>query len=123
MNENTARLLEQLAAKIGTTSQHLWGVLIKQAPIDATTTLFQILLIIVGVVVCFNKHKKYISKVEIYEVNYYEKSETTAIIMAVFGVVLLVLCIVAFFNVPYIIDGYFNPEYWALREIMKAIHY
>ncbi|MGB4574573.1 MAG: hypothetical protein WBI79_06225, partial [Kiritimatiellia bacterium] len=36
MNEATAKLIEELAAKLGTTAEHLWGVLVRQAPISAT---------------------------------------------------------------------------------------
>lgn len=45
MNEQTAKLLEQLASKLGTTSEYLWNILLKQAPIDATVTLLQTLFL------------------------------------------------------------------------------
>lgn len=35
MNEQTEKLLREIAAKIGTTGEHLWGVLIQQAYIRA----------------------------------------------------------------------------------------
>ena len=38
MNEATAKLIEELAAKLGTTAEHLWGVLVRQAPISATVS-------------------------------------------------------------------------------------
>lgn len=39
MNEKVLEALQALAIKLGTTADHLWGVLIKQAPIDGTIDL------------------------------------------------------------------------------------
>lgn len=39
MEEKTIKLIEQLAQKLGTTTEYLWAVLLKQAPIDATVVL------------------------------------------------------------------------------------
>lgn len=44
MNEGTERLLTQLAEKLGTTTEYLWAVLLKQAPIDAIGQLVSIVL-------------------------------------------------------------------------------
>ena len=35
MNDQTLQLLKQLADKLGTTAEHLWAVLVKQAGIEA----------------------------------------------------------------------------------------
>lgn len=44
MNEQTVKLVEQLAQKLGTTTEYLWNVLIKQAPISAAIDMIYCLL-------------------------------------------------------------------------------
>ena len=39
MNEQTTILLQKLSESLGTTSEYLWAVLIKQAPISATISM------------------------------------------------------------------------------------
>ena len=39
MNDQTVQLLRELAEKFGTTTEHLWGVLIKQAYISGVGDL------------------------------------------------------------------------------------
>ena len=59
MNENTARLLDNLATKLGTTSEYLWSVLLKQAPISGWIAVVEIVIFVVGIVaiaIIFNIH-------------------------------------------------------------------
>ena len=44
MNDQTALLLKQLADKLGTTTEYLWAVLLKQAPITCTVQLTVIII-------------------------------------------------------------------------------
>lgn len=39
MNDKVLEALQTLAEKLGVTAEHLWGVLLKQAPIDGTIFL------------------------------------------------------------------------------------
>ena len=39
MDEKFQKLIEALAAKLGTTAEHLWGVLVRQAPISGAVDL------------------------------------------------------------------------------------
>ena len=41
MNDQTAALLQNLANKLGTTSEYLWGILLRQATLSGTTDLIQ----------------------------------------------------------------------------------
>jgi len=62
MDEKTAQMLEKLAQKLGTTSEYLWGVLLKQAPIAAIIELIGILLCVIFGVFIWRVHKKLMKK-------------------------------------------------------------
>jgi len=120
MNENTTKLIEQLAEKMGTTSQYLWSILIKQAPVDATITLIQILISIAFALILYKIHKK-LSKSDKDGYNRYDDNEFTVIIMAVALCSVIILLIASFCCIGDVINGYFNPEYWALDKVLHSI--
>ena len=124
MNEQTAKLLEQLANKLGTTSEYLWTILLKQAPIDATVTLLQTLFLFLVGWGLWKVHKKLLSKPsgQDYDDSYYEKYDLGAILPMVLVTVgwgiMMIICFCCFGS---IVSGYFNPEYWALKEILNSL--
>lgn len=118
MNETTAKLLEQLASKLGTTTEYLWSVLLKQASIDATTTLFQFILIGISAKSLYSLHKKLCKEVDGY--TGYEKNESYIFTMAIAGIIVAFLAVIAFFHIGDVVNGLVNPEYWALDRILKA---
>jgi len=123
MNEQTTKLLEELANKLGTTTEYLWTILLKQAPIDATITLLQTIVIIIFGWVLWKVHKKLLSTPKGQNVgNYYQKHDLGAelpMFLATIGwVIMLAYC---FINFSCIVSGYFNPEYWALKQILNAL--
>ena len=125
MNEQTVVLIEQLANKLGTTSEYLWGVLIHQAPVDATITLIQIIISIILSIILYKAHIK-LSKRKDYggynkENGYHHYQEIAAIPMFLFGIFVMMLLIISFFNIDIVINGYFNPEYWALNKVLNII--
>ena len=113
-----APLLEKLAEKLGTTSEYLWGILLKQAPIEATIIVGQMLLIVLFGIVLIVLHKRFSSTVD-GESLYSRYEEAIAIPMIVCMVVFVILALSAFYAIPELMYGYFNPEYWALQEILK----
>ena len=126
MNENTLKLIEQLAQKLGTTSEYLWGVLIQQSYIQATIGIVEVALVIVAFYVYLKIHYKLSSKT--YKDRYgdtisgYDKYEEGAVIpMSLSGVLLLVFIIWGFLNISHIITGFLNPEYWALEQILNTL--
>jgi len=117
MNENTTKIIEQLAQKLGTTSEYLWGVLIKQAPIDAILSLFYLFVIIACMFVMWKIHK-FMMK----ENKYSEHEDTVFIPISVSLVMLLILFILAFECIKTIIIGFLNPEYFALQQILETLN-
>lgn len=124
MNENAVKLLEQLANKLGTTSQYIWAVLLKQAPIDSTITLVQIIIVGISTYLFYRLHK-YLLKVDNidgYKTSRYNHYEIGTILpMVVIGFVLIIFIIACFCSIGDLINGYFNPEYWALSKILESI--
>lgn len=120
MNEQSTKLLEQLANKLGTTSEYLWGILIKQAPIDSTITLVQFALIAIYGIILYRLHIKFSKETED-ENSIYENDGVIQGIMVIGFIIFAILTICAFFGIPSVFNGYVNPEYWALREVLNSI--
>jgi heme/copper-type cytochrome/quinol oxidase subunit 2 len=120
MNEQTTKLIEQLAQKLGTTSEYLWSILVKQAPIEATISLILFLLTWVLLFILWKTHRFLLKEDESGDNLYYEKDylEIVMIMASFIWVFLLILSTINFLNN---ISGYFNPEYWALKNILGAL--
>lgn len=124
MNDQTAKLLEQLAQKLGTTTEYLWSILLKQAPIDATVTLLQTIFILFVGWGIFKVHKRLLKKPanQDYDDSYYEKYDLGAMVpMVIVTIGWGIMAIICFCCFGSIISGYLNPEYWALKEILSSI--
>lgn len=124
MNDNTTKFLEQLAQKLGTTTEYLWKVLLKQAPISATTTLLQMIFVLIFGWILWKVHKRLLKKSsdDRYSENLYGEYEIATALPMFLGLItfIIMLCI----SVAYISDvvnGYFNPEYWALKEVLNSV--
>ena len=110
MNDATAQLVEKLATQLGTTAEHLWKVLVAQAPITASAyTATWIIMFAIGVLTLYLLYK-----------NRQHKYGNWFVIFAVIPIMILVFCVIFFaVSVPLILAGFFNPEYWALKQIIK----
>lgn len=121
MEERYLKVIETLSAKLGTTAEHLWGVLIKQAAISGTVDLVLCLSLIAlstGLVTLV--HRKTLVP-EPTKGNKYPSAEWGED-ATVFGVCVTVfVVIVTFFftlgNVDDIVTAFANPEYWALHQL------
>lgn len=121
MNEQTTKLIEQLANQLGTTSEYLWSVLLKQASITATTTLIQTIIVLLIGFVLYGLHKKF-SKKTINTRSSYEEHDFLGFTMVVVTIIYGLFLICCFLYIPEIIYGYFNPEYWALNRILEILN-
>ena len=115
MNEQTLNLINQLSEKLGTTSEYLWGVLIKQAPIDAIVNLFSYFIFILIGVGLYYGHK-FIKKCELYD------EEPIGFIMVIISVIYALLFMIFTILLPSDLLGLYNPEYWALKEILSTLN-
>lgn len=121
MDSKTEALIRELATKLGTTVDHLWSVMIKQAFVSSMISIFQYLLIIAGVIVWVKIHK-WLSEKEGdgYSNMRYDDYELAAgVPMIITGIMLLILVVVSLFSITDTITGFVNPEYWALDHIIN----
>lgn len=116
MNETTEKLIRDLAERLGTTAEHLWSVLIRQAPITAITNLLECLIL---VAVCvYYRHRLVLWQKRLRDTC---DADHPALPPAYIGLVVL-LCITiihALLTASGIVTAFANPEYWALKQIVK----
>ena len=112
MNEATIKMVEKLAAKLGTTTEMLWGVLIKQAPIEGWSRILGI--IIFGII--FAVTAKLISK----------RTETDEycdnlrwFLWLFWSMFFLFFIVIIASSISGIVASFINPEYWALQKILR----
>ncbi len=119
MDDKTAELIKQLADKLGTTAEHLWGVLIKQAPISTTINFvfcvgFSLLLIWW---VRFMHKKITVKKEGEYRAEWDMDDAIFPIIFTIFAAGILAPLLVI--SVKGFVTAWVNPEYWALRYFVE----
>lgn len=113
MSPETNKLLEEMAAKLGVTVEHLWGVLVYQAPISATyCAIVTLTSSLVGLAMVYSSYRaiKGWKGVE-------PESPAAPIVMIVGGVMVLLAVISLLISGEMILAGFFNPEYWALERV------
>lgn len=117
MNEETRNLVKELANELGTTAEHLWGVLISQAKVE----VFQIILFFIfSLLLTFVTYRihKYYTKNKKYDRYDNELYIASTVFLGMVSVVILGACIFKLFSLPTLI---YNPEYWALNEVLGNI--
>jgi hypothetical protein len=110
--------LAALAAKLGVSVEHLWGVLVRQAYIDGLSSLVTVFCCAaagLGVLwLFFYRRRKYKLTAEPKE-RFFLSTEPVEY-MAL-GIILVVLVAVAGNNFYWVISNFFNPEFYALRHL------
>lgn len=111
MNHETLALVEKLATKLGTTAEHLWAILVRQAPISSTVDVVVSCTMSVALYFAIRRLRKtLISHTDEFE------TFTAGIVCLLVSVILITYAIV---GLDLTIAGFFNPEYWALKQIIK----
>lgn len=117
MNEQTLKALDALAAKLGTTAQYLWAVLVKQAAIEVWTNAAWITVAVIWIAIWL----RYVKPVWVWA-DSADGSEGigAAFIFAggVMSALLLCIALTCIFELPTLIG---NPEYWALKEVLSSL--
>jgi hypothetical protein len=111
--------LAALAAKLGVSVEHLWGVLVRQAYIDGLSSLVTVFCCgAAGLGVLwffFYRRRKYKLSAEPKERFFFSTNEPLEYM--VMGAILFVLVMVAGNNFYWVISDFFNPEFYALRHL------
>lgn len=124
MSDQAINKLSELAAKLGTTAEYLWAVLVRQAGISAIIDIM-ILLAITAAMSLFYRRIKINSLVPAKtEQNEYPRanwdSDQRLVMRVVFGCLLGVCVVTALLSLTNIFTALLNPEYWALKQILDA---
>ena len=116
MNEATQKMVEELAAKLGTTAEHLWGVLVRQAPISSLCDVLAIAAWFAGLVWAFRLVTRKTTENENGDAEWGYEGVFWA--WTVWGVTAGILVLVAGCSFATIVSGFLNPEYWALKQVL-----
>ena len=109
-------LIEKLAQKLGVTAEYLWSALLRQAVISGIFDLVFFGLEIVCIFLLIKWWKRTNKKVEKgdWEETAYVPLVTATVIVGVMFLISLACLSLTF-------AAFYNPEYWALHEILSAI--
>ena len=123
MDEKTLQALTTLAEKLGTTAEYLWSVLLKQAPISAATDLVVIAAWVFAVATWAKFVQRKTAKPAATENDRYPSadwSDDVGVGLAWISVFLsgLIVAIISGAYFSSIVAAIFNPEYWALKQII-----
>ena len=117
MNEQIPEILTALAEKLQTPIEHLWGVLVAQARVDAYTTLFTLLFLyaVAGALAWASR---------LYFANFdrIQRDDMEPLAAMAWGGLFIAVCVALVYTaaaVPDVVTALTNPEYWALKQILK----
>ena len=115
MNEETRQMLERLADKLGTTVDHLWSVLVHQAPITASS---DIAVFFASILLLYFVAKKIVKSTNDESGFLHHKEDLAVLAWIGWFIASALVGVMLFFNFEFIISGFLNPEYWALRQLI-----
>lgn len=135
MNEKTEQLIRELAEKIGTTANHLWEVLNHQLYVEVMQgAVFAVIFTVIAVAMSKFAAKKFKEKPvfdqkgnPVLDWNDFPRKKAdwdgdngwAVIFVAINAIVAIVALTSTIDFVQLAIQAIFNPEYWALKQILK----
>lgn len=117
MNQATIDALRALADKLGTTSEHLWGVLVRQAPISSATNLTLLVVTAIALVKAGKSLWKYANREEVGVDDEFALGGGS-ITIAILSIVWMCFTLA---SAEHIIAGFVNPEFEALGYILSTL--
>ena len=115
--EQVTELLKELAEKLGTTVEHLWGVLLVQAQVQ----MIILLVLFVGTILSFISWLPYFRWVMKKELNDWDAEEGifAFVVLIIWGIITGCLIIVSFVSIETFVTVIKNPEYFALQKVLS----
>ncbi len=117
MTAELSNQLTELATKLGVSVEHLWSVLVRQAYIDGLSSLCTMLIcaaLAAGVIYAFFCLRRKYEAAEKKELWTYPPPPLDLFFL---GMVLVALLVIASSNFYWVISDFFNPEYYAFRQL------
>lgn len=118
-DEALAKILTTLADKFGTTVDHLYAIMIKQALIDGIECILAIVIFAIAFTISAIRLNKIVKESNANKARQgweWDDSPCLAFITVFLGVLFTVFLIFGGLNA---INAFFNPEYYALKEIIS----
>lgn len=111
--------LVTFAEKIGTSVDKLWSALLKQAPVSGTIDVIIYIVMLIASIVAFRIISK---KTTVQEGDKYAEWEDEGKVFAwaIYGVVVGIMVAIFLATIGSVIAAFFNPEYWALMQIVGS---
>lgn len=121
MDDKTLQAVIELAYKLGTTAEHLFGVLIKQAPISGAVDLVIMTVLIAFSVQWFRFVKKKTTESSDPVDRRYPDWDGDCAFLAWMssGILVMLTTITVGCGLPSTIAAFVNPEYWAIMQILN----
>ena len=115
MDEKTLAAITALANKLGTTAEHLWGVLVKQAPYSAGMDVLCAIAMMAAFLWAFWKYRKF----DFDDVKEWDSGAVK--FFSIVGLFILGLITVGAVEgaLRNSLAAIFNPEYWALKQLLS----
>lgn len=105
MDEKYLKMIETLAARLGVTADHLWGVLIKQALITGVTDLIVALALVSLTATASGQAHR----------GGWDWESAPPFVVLLLGFVTLFYIMA---NAEEIVTAFANPEYWAMYQLI-----
>lgn len=117
MDNKTEALIRELAEKFGTTSERLFEVLIRQAPISGIT---DVIVILAWSFILYAFYRVIKRKTAILKDKMFSEWDTDIAVVAwvLWGVVTFFTAIIVGVSMSSIVAAIFHPEYWAIQQLL-----
>ncbi len=120
--EKVLQKIDAIAIKLGTTAEHLWVILVKQAYVTFIGYSIRYVLAIIFLC-CMVKFFPYMYRKFTHE-DWCAESTSGGFLIATFVICMIITVVAAtgaVANITYTISLYFNPEYFAFQRIAAFI--
>jgi hypothetical protein len=121
ITEKLGTALNTIGSKLGVATDHVWTILVKQAVVNAWLYTGMLLLSILLLSVVGVLHFRFMKDDGNRESAYYKYEEGLGIPMVIAALISFAFFIFMLTSLPDIFTGFNNPEYIALKEILKAL--
>lgn len=113
-SDTSAQALKLIADKLGVASEHLWGALVRQAAISSSVDLAVLVAGVFGLKWAFGALRRNTKDMDIGE-------PWKVLGWAAWGFMAFLMFVIIAANTSNIMAGFFNPEYWALKDVLSCL--
>lgn len=112
--EQLTQLLTQLAEKLGTTTEYLWEVLLKQAQVALASNSLFLLMLVIALVGCILAIKSLMKE--------RDEDFDKELLLPILFVLAFIFTGLIIATTHDVLTLSINPEYWALKHVLNIIN-